>query len=147
MEKNKTPIWAAIALALGFTGGNVASTLTSAETIESRAIYGGPVAWSLAYSNGQAVLRIKAVSELGFPSYLGKSPITLSPALVTEIKSLKDGAFMGAVISEDRSVVRIGDQFFQGEKTAPKTIAYVKKHLSKWCKEKPGLCEPAEVEL
>ena len=146
MEK-KTPIWAAIALALGFTGGNIAGTLDTGEAIEAKPIYGGAVSWSLAYSNDQAVLRIKNNSELGFPSYLGKSPISLDPALVKEIQSLAPGKFAGAVITTDRSVVRVGDQFLQSKKTAPKTVAFVSKNLPKWCKEKSGLCEPVRVKL
>ncbi len=141
-KKNKAPIWAAIALALGFTGGNLTGVLSTGETVSAAPIYSGDLSWALAY-NGRAVLRVKAYSDLGFPTYSGAADLNLPPALKKEILALKKGGiFRGALITADRAVVRIDDDFFTAATDAPKTRAFVENNLASWCKDTAGLCEP-----
>ena len=144
--KNSAPIWAAIALALGFTSGNVAGSLSTGEKVEAAPIYDLPVSWAVGFVNDQAQLRVRAYSSLNFPVYPGQMDLELSTVLKNEILSLKPGASLnGALVTNTRAVVRVGDEFIEGDHSAPLVRQYIEKNLSTWCATVPGLCEPAPV--
>lgn len=144
--KHNTPIWAAVFLALGFTSGNIAGSLSSGEKVVAVPIYDLPLSWALGFVDGKAQLRVRAYSSSNFPVYPGQTTLDLPSDLKKEILSLRPGADLnGALVTSNRAVVRVGDQFLEGAHSAPLTRAYIVKNLSNWCANISGLCEPAPM--
>jgi hypothetical protein len=150
-DKIKSPLWAAVALILGFTGGNVAGQLDTGEKVTAKPIYDQPLVWQITSTPQGDHLAIKSFSSLGFPAYTGKISIALPNNVKKELRSLvklKAGAvWRGSVVTQDRAALRVDDKIMIADKSPLLARAFILKNLEGLCVKNAGLCEPAPQEI
>lgn len=145
--KNAAPLWSALAMALGFSGG----LATAGGGEDAPVLYdGGELRWALHYGQrGDARLAVSAGPSVeNFPRYAGSALVDLPVELRAELVALSPSpGFSVIYINATRAAVRLAGVSKQVEGAPAKTRAWIGTELPRLCAENAGLCSPAEVKI